>query len=232
MTDHFKTQGRALLANGYSIVPWFKTEGVLGVPYKSQAALRDACRAIINPKTPGTRLSPSEQVWMLDLLRHHHAWEEKRGSGVEAIEVRLSVDAVSVTKCLWLIRTDGTAVDISWFRVVVGRAQTYGDRVRNAARNAIGDQTQAVRERERGGDCPICSKRLTGLTHVDHHPVEFETLIADWLRERELPLVDAGTESAFANEADRTDWREYHDLFANLRLVHKKCNLSKRGATP
>ena len=214
-------------------VAWFKLVGVLGVQYATKSAITEAVRNVINPLPPGMKMSGDDLDFMLAVLSHHPEWSEKCGSGVASVEVRMNIGAHFANKGLWLLRTDGSEVDISWRCAIDAAPPTYDKLVRDAARHAIFDQVQHVRDSANlRSRCHICDLPLDGETHVDHALITFEQLFSAWHKDkREFRLLDTGLHPVFADEVTRADWQEFHRLFSDLRLVHKRCNLSTKGAT-
>lgn len=209
-------------------IPWFKSEGVLGKTYTSQKALAADVQAIINPMRVGERVAASAMGFLLDLLKHHPEWDEKVGGGVYYLEKRHNTDGGQSTYGLWIVRTDGTAIDISWWAAIRAAHTPYHRMVRDAARYAINGQVQIVARGSAGG-CAVCGSALVGATHVDHAPpLTFETLFGMWSQNRGvIALADVGTRSVFAHDTDLHSWQEFHELFADLRVLHARCNLSQ-----
>lgn len=206
---------------------WFKTEGILGQKFGTKAAVKAAVRERVTTMSLDDWRAPDE--WMLSLLRHHPEWAEKRGPGVKAIAARLNRGAHFSNVGLWLRRTDGTEVDISWVACIDGAPST-ARLVRDAARHAVVDQIEAVRTAQIGGRCSLCGHRLLSDTHVDHAPpFTFEMILQDWLRTvGDVRVADAGLHSTFADDEQRDDWRQWHAWWADLRLIHAHENLGAK----
>lgn len=213
---------------------WYKTQGILGTTFKTKKAITEAVRAIINPCSHGDTLVGNGLDFMLELLTHHPEWSEKQGVGVRSVQVRLNVFDHGANKGVWLIRVDGSEIDISWVYAIAAVPPTYHKQVRDAARHAIYDQIQHVRDSAGlRGRCQICQLQLDGETHVDHAaPATFEAIFAAWHAGRpDVTLRDTGLHPVFADAVLLADWQEHHRLFSDLRLVHKHCNLSTKGAS-
>ena len=215
---------------------WWKTEGVLGRTFATQEDLKVAIRAIINPAPLGEPLSDTDQAFLVGVLKHHHDWEAKRGPGIEYIEVRMNPGTFGSTRGLWLQRSDGTEIDISWVvPLKPGGQSTVKETVCAAARREVIDQVLTVRMGQCGELCPICSTPLVGSVHVDHRPPKtFDTILSDFLRHygysyESIEVEDFGIHCAFENRALAADWQQYHAQEADLRLIHKHENLARVG---
>ena len=213
---------------------WWKTEGVLGEIFPTQDALKLRIREIIARSEFDVPLGDPSRAFLVEVLRRHHDWLAKQGEGVVSVVVRLNPPPGfgTATRGLWLIRADGTEVDISWITPLQrGGKSTAKKDVALAARREVADQTRVVFERLRGTKCPICSQPLlTG--HVDHvAPATFDRLLADWLAAEGLALqdikvADLGVENAFANRDLAARWSKFHRDNAKLRVIHPGENLS------
>ncbi len=213
---------------------WWKNQGVLGETFPTQGALKNRIRSIINLAVYNVPLAGPDEAFLIDVLRRHHNWENKQGIGVVSIVVRLNPPPGygTATRGLWLIRADGSEVDISWlFPLQRGGSNSVKIDVAWAARREVSAQTRAVFDIHRGTECPICGKPLFN-GHVDHiAPLTFDCLLADWLAVERLTLqdievADLGLENAFADRELAARWSRYHLENAKLRVIHPVENLS------
>lgn len=214
-------------------VPWFKTTCVLGVTYATKKALVKDIRDIINPMLLGEALRPDSPKFkfLMDVLSHHPEWADKSKSGVLAIQARMNTGPGYANKGIWLLRGDGTDIDISWPCAVDASAPSHGRLVRDAARIAIHPQIEGARAAQIGLECTLCGGVLLRDVHVDHKaPATFEYLIQSWLETQAgAPAVkDEGTHSRFADPDTEASWQTFHALFADLRLIHAYENLSMK----
>ncbi len=213
---------------------WWKKEGVLGCTFATQAALKCKIREIINHADLNISIGYHETSFLIDVLRRHHGWKEKQGVGVHSLVVRLNPPPGfgSATRGLWIIRIDGSAVDISWVTPLQrGGANSTKKDMALAARREVSHQTRALHERMRGTLCPICHQPLKQV-HIDHiAPLTFERLLHDWLALEGLVIdavkvSDLGIENAFADRGLAARWTNYHEINAKLRAIHPHENLS------
>lgn len=218
-----------IAASPKKTAPWYKTEGINGATFATKKALEELVRTIVNAAHLGVPLAPLHHEFFLALLSHHPEWADKSAGGVRNIEVRMNTGAHFANRGLWLVRNDGTAVDISWPVAIAAKPIEYPRLLADAARHAIAPQIAAARAVV-GRICAICGGPITDEVHVDHRPPQtFSALLKEWASCHRRPptLTDCGTYSMFANEADQASWTLYHRLFADLQAAHPKCNMSQ-----
>lgn len=213
--------------------PWWREE--FGMATKAE--LEGKIRGRINSATIGEPLPADAQAWFERILSHHYQYAAKVGCGIRHLEVRINPAWSGPTRGLWIIRADGTEIDISWVVALSpGGRPDAKSCVSQAARCEIAPEIHAFHEHGPVGDCPICGATMArgiGL-HVDHL-VPFTMVLRDFLDFEgldysDVELEDKGLEAWFKNRDLATRWREYHTLFADLRLVHASCNLSRGRA--
>ena len=214
-------------------IPWYKTEGVNGVLFPTKKALVERMRSIINLAALNAALSETDTQFVLAVLTHHPEWQDKSGCGVLAVEVRMNIGEHFANRGLWLVLLDGSEIDISWPVAIDAAPMPRSRLLRDAARHAIAGQIRAVRDAA-PAVCAICAEALVkSSAHVDHEPpYTFESIFSNWLGHlpcggADVVLDDTGLHPVFASAAVSNDWQAHHALFASLRLVHAKCNLSQ-----
>lgn len=208
--------------------PWYKTEGVNGKTFPTKKALEEHIRGIINNAPLNKPLSGDDTAFLFGVLQHHPEWGQKTAGGVSDIEVRMNIGDHFANRGLWLIDFFGGEIDISWRVAVDAKPRPRGLLIRDAARHAVADQIRRERDRAR----PVCG--ICGLpvprddAEVDHEaPFTFETILQGWISEYPDPKIDdAGLHAQFADEREAQDWRQYHFIFASLRVLHSKCHRS------
>ncbi len=211
--------------------PWWKNVTLCGKTYRFKRDLEADIRAVVARAGVGVPLTPVDTAFIVAVLAHHPEWAEKTGCGLAHIEVRINRCATSVTRGFWIVRRDGTAVDISWVWALAAKPMPRSQVVAQAARAEVIEQTRAVREASLGQPCRVCGEPLLTDVHVDHAPpLTFADLLAAWLdgagvTEASLALVDGDIEPRFSDRALAADWQDFHRLFANLQAIHKHENL-------
>jgi hypothetical protein len=211
-------------------IKWWKDE--LG--YTSKAELETAIRDIVKGTADGQPLLPDEQEFLHTVLKHHYQYAAKVGGGVKHIEIRTNPSWNGPTRGLWFVRTDDTAIDISWVMALQPEGKpTPKNHVTSAARYEVYPQ---IHEHHANGACVFCElcgegmMRGVGL-HVDHD-TQFDTLLLAFLDDSgltydDVEIEDLGLDSRFADRELAIGWSSYHREVARLRLVHSDCNLHR-----
>lgn len=185
-----------------------------------------------------------DEQFFLDLLEHHPQATIKIGCGVKGFSV--ARNPAYPTRCLYLIRTDGSSTDWNWTECL--RPTPHHMKVRRALRALLEPQMLAFKQRFFDGAggcvcCPITGALLLFTTaHVDHiPPLTFERLFQDFVQAEHLDLasVQLSTEGkdnvyqdTLADESLAARWLAFHGDRAKLRVISAHANLSvvKRGA--
>ncbi len=202
--------------------------------YPTKARIKEDIRALIKRNPNNSPLSVEDEKWMLQILKHHPEFAEKVGVGIQHLEVRQNVNWSGTTRGLWIIRKDGSEIDISW--VVCFNAPRAIDNLAQAAREEIHPQIHAHHEHGPCDRCPLClepMERRNGV-HVDHEE-PFAALLDRFLQQQSLTVEqvairDLGTTAKFEDRALARAWQEFHQSTAKLRITHKRCNLARRAA--
>jgi hypothetical protein len=202
----------------------------LGFP--TRTALEIAIRAITNPAPLGHPLPQDQQDFLVSVLKYHYQWEEKQGSGIDHLEIRINTNGTGNTRGIWIVRSDGSEEDISW-RVPLspdGRTTHLQD-LKTAAREAIQDQMHAAHDTLPCERCELCGEPMTRYKdlHADHiHP--FSEIFDDFFAgsENDIEVSNAGITTKIVNTEILQAWKDHHAHRAKLRLVHKACNLRRK----
>lgn len=129
-----------------------------------------------------------------------------------------------------LVKLDGSMVSIS---TLFARNKKGCCDVTAAFRNAIRQQTQKVISTK---NCELCNQALLQdeTTHVDHVSPLFYQLLESFRKKCGFDLSSVQLvrdRNRFFHLADtnlREAWESYHATHAHLRIVHAKCNLSRK----
>ena len=209
--------------------PWWKNATIRGVTFTTRKALETHIRGIINAAQINVPLSDGDNDFMMDVLQHHPEFEEK-AYGAYDIVVRINRGIHFSNRGLWLLRCDGTEVDISWPVALDAKPTSHSRLMRDAARHAIHPQIQAFRDKG-GHVCAICGKPVSRQdTHIDHTPpYTFENLFTQWFASDgvDIDLDDTGLHPVFSSPAVSMAWQHFHAAFAVLQVTHGKCNMSQ-----
>lgn len=150
----------------------------------------------------------------------HPEWSDKCGAGVDRIEVRIG--GMYKSPAFWLLRVDGTEVDISY------KVSLDGSRVAStfvgAARNEVSGQTL---EWKRKNSAPA-----DGM-HCDHvYP--FDKILRDWLELVDLKPEEVGVVKQRVGHSDlflsrdlAVSWQRYHRAHARYQWLSAVENVVK-----
>jgi hypothetical protein len=202
----------------------------LGFPRR--ADLEAAIRSITNNVPLNTPLSKTDEEFLISILQHHADWNEKCGVGIAHLEMRINVNGTGSTRGIWITRTDGSEIDISWVVALKKNGKTTSaEDLKAAAREAIQDQMHEAHDTLPCEFCDLCGepmKRYDNL-HADH--VEsFSEIFYDFFggSEDSVKVDNAGTTTKIVDPEIAQAWRAHHAARAKLRLVHKACNLKRK----
>lgn len=206
--------------------PWWREEFAI----KTKEEVEKKIQAVVASVPNNYPIAPEKAEFVLNVLKHHYKWGMKVGVGLKHLEVRDNLN----TRGFWIVRTDGSEIDISWVVALQpGGRPSQKEEVDWAARDRIKDQIAEHHAKGPCANCPICKKlmiRGQGL-HVDH-VYEFWRLLADFLTTQglthdDIEHEDAGIGCRWVDDRLATEWADYHKRNAKLRLVHEKCNLGR-----
>lgn len=166
-------------------------------------------------------VSVDDQIFLLsEVFPLHPDWPEKVGSGVDRVEVRIG--GVYKSAAFWLVRTDGSEVDIS-YKVSLDGHRVYSTFIA-AARNEVSGQTlQWKREN------PAPAEGM----HCDHvHP--FDAILKDWLELVDLKAEEIGVVRQRVGHSDlflsrdlAVSWQRYHRAHARYQWLEAAANVAK-----
>lgn len=206
-----------------------------GTIYPSKAKATDRVKEILWCYQPGQRLSPEDELIMLDLLQMHPNVKRKIGDGIDYIGIG-SPPEFPNTRCFWIYRQDGTGTDFSYKECF--RPSTHRENALVAMRRGISGDIRAYKQRMFAGKdlytCPVLGTEHTvSDTHVDHPPpVEFETLVQDFLTRERLRIEDIEYESVdgmagclISDPTVLASWIEFHDMWSNLWLISRRAHV-------
>jgi len=159
---------------------------------------------------------PIKNSELMEVLSGHYDWDSKVGCGISHLEVR---EARYSTKCIWIVRVDGTETDISWHKALKGikGKMTLHQKMIKAARDEVADQILSF------------AKPVKGL-HIDHvAPITFKFLFTEFFKDS----IHATEEHVpqFLRFVDREVakvWSKYHAENCVLEQVTARENLSER----
>lgn len=170
-----------------------------------------------------------------ELMQRHHNRAEKIGCGIASFEIGRSRWGGFT---LYIHRTDGSRVDVSWRHCCTGRAPTPRSCLLTAMRYAILCQTNATAHSQKlvCAHCGMLTTRAMDC-QVDHKNPAFATLADDFIAETTYrPTVfdddpDCHTcrfQQTVADQEFSTQWKAYHADHAVLQVLCVDCHTRKR----
>ena len=184
-------------------------------------------------KTPLGPLPEDAYDWMIALLARHPNFDQK---WQDVMHIEIGTTERYNTRCIYLVRRDGSKVDISYTKALYNRItrRMYKYDVKKAFRYAILSQINAFREAAfmQLNECEMCGCELHhGNTSVDHDftKVKFSTLVREFCALHghtihSVPIRSVGIEKELEDDAFREAWVAYHADHAVLRLLCIRCN--------
>ena len=211
---------------------WWQSE----LNIATKAEVMERVRSIVAKHRDGQVLNPFDETWMLKILRHHYDFQNKVNGKYKHLEVRTNRTEQGSSRGFWIVRTNGSATDISWcVALAPGGCPSVKQEVASAARYEVRPQ---ILEHHKHGTRAVCTecqlpmKRQDDL-HVDHI-MPFDGLLTNFIIERglgvdQIEIQDLGLQSQFLDRDLGIQWQNFHRRHATLRIVHAKCNLSRKS---
>lgn len=206
--------------------------------YPSKKVLLAHLQALLHGTPEDTLLVGDDAELLHALILRHPKAEEKIGGGVKGFVVGRDTFGGRQFR---VARYDGTQEPFAYRKTVTrpNPQQEHRQRVNNAFRQEVSDQTQAVKHAAVGSMCPLSSARLVlSTTDVDHIGPPFIELVGLFLAQEGLVrssiLLTENKEGDRLFLADRPvadRWREFHRAKAELQAIHRDAHRSKDGAT-
>ena len=204
--------------------------------FTSKERVRAYCKDLLLRTAAGARLSGEDLARISDLVRMHHDAALKIGCGIAAIEVRPTPPYNS--KAFHIVRQDGTYTDFSYNQCLEPRPveHKFIDACRCAVRPHIERYRLYFFRLAKTPTCPLTGEPLTlENSHVDHcPPFTFERIVRAFLElygfkaddPRLCKRGDNITEPLFADDVMRDRFVQFHNCFAQLRVVSGPANVT------
>lgn len=209
-------------------VTWWKALG-----FTNQSDIKKKIRSIVNTVPLYTPLNEDNTLFLINVLRHHHQFEQKMAGEVNLkhLEIRINQDdGHGPTRGIWIVKKDNTSVGISWHTALEpGGGSSKKQDVCQAARYEINDQIFAFREQPYGL-CELCNESIAAgidIVHVDHIK-PFDELFKLFMKTVSITYDNIDTQDRrFIDRNLALQWAHFHKEHATLRVVHKTCNLKR-----
>ncbi|UUU45114.1 DCL family protein [Streptomyces sp. NBC_00162] len=205
-----------------------------GEYFPTKKAAEQRIRGMIKAYRFGSQVSAQDDEFLRDLITRHPDHEDKAGTGVAGFRVDRSEFG---NRCLMVLRTDGTEIDISWPECL--KPTSHAQQVRGCLRRAISDQVIAKRDEAFAAGPVVCEvTNLVMLTpdeaDVDHAAPKFKELAETFILQRGglEAFVIAPDRASGMSYAELQDdvlvaaWQQYHREHATLRVITKHANRS------
>lgn len=197
--------------------------------FSSQIKAKDYIRTLLHSIGYTTSVKDNTNTFNLlqDIVNNH----PNKLYSKDIIDFEIGKDLLSGGYTLSIVKSTET-ICISWYKCVTGKQPTLKQELNGALRQSISYQIWDFKKSAKQ-ICELCS--AIDILHVDHI-VHFEKLVQDFHSENNFPLptefieVDDGTyrRGFTINDKKYEDaWTNYHKRHATLRILCKKCNLSR-----
>lgn len=201
---------------------------------KAEAYVRSTLKTI-GLQTSLKSVSQSAFEEVLTILQCHPNNAEKLKN---MVDIKINLNSLNPKAYeVNIINTDGSITDISW-KQCVGSENIAKNNLQIAMRYSIEPQIKDFRSKANTetDTCVLCEFPLKNIvTHVDH-VVHFEKLTNDFKTNTTCTIPttfintsDGSNRKTFceADAAFEKEWVAYHLEHATLRLICKRCNLSR-----
>ncbi len=207
------------------------------IQFRTKTAAKAEIRRRIGQYEAGDILSVADQVFFEELFKLHDEYVEKVGVAIKHIQVERDFHR---NRCLYIHRTDGSEIDISWVHCVQ-RASTKTV-VSAAFRRAVKDRVMAFKSSQLSEvcRCPILNIPLDyENSHVAYTKHSFESLLDDFLGQagvtfESIELInpspdDSDQRGILKNPIIKEQWNQFYDSNARLTLMSAEANLRRKG---
>lgn len=197
--------------------------------FSSQTKAKDYIRTLLHSIGYTTSVKDNTNTFNLlqDIVNNH----PNKLYSKDIIDFEIGKDLLSGGYTLSIVKSTET-ICISWYKCVTGKHPPLKQELNGALRQSISYQIWDFKKSAKQ-ICELCS--AIDILHVDHI-VHFEKIVQDFHSENKFPLptefieVDDGTyrRGFTINDKNYEDaWTNYHKKHATLRILCKKCNLSR-----
>lgn len=139
---------------------------------------------------------------------------------------------------LYIIKNDGSRLDISWIHCAKGKPKTIRSELLSALRTSINLQILVFKKTHDTSSCSLCGTSTLKSLHIDHD-VQFIQLVADFLDTQSCCPIIFDDDEDFPDRRYffpqhskfQQDWISFHHRNAILRPLCAKCNLSRHKIT-
>lgn len=203
--------------------------------YKTKESLKVEIRNLIEKIDDDSFVTDENDVELLTwVLSHHHDYLNKiDGSTNFKIRVRRSL-INSGNKELWLMRDDGTEIDISWTKALNPQgSSTHKEDLRNAAVQAVNDQIIEFKDKNTDTICCLCKQQIEERIEACHYEPRLNELLTQFFGSddemEKIEIKDGSYASRYFDRELSERWATFHANQATLKPAHKSCIRQRKG---
>ncbi|WP_318440556.1 DUF3223 domain-containing protein [Photobacterium leiognathi] len=203
--------------------------------FRTKKSATEEARRRINQYEAGDKLNPDDELFFSMLFTLHSEYEEKRGSGIDYIQVERDFHN---NRCLYIHRTDGTRVDCSWVHCIqpASRKQVVSMAFRRAVKERIIEFKNSNLSEVM--TCPELGILLSfDNSHVAYSEPSFDHLLSHFLSQNGLSYedieltnpkpIDTDQRGILSDSELAVRWDEFHRYNASLTLLSAEANLRR-----
>jgi len=158
----------------------------------------------------------------VDVLQNHPEYTDKVGTGIESISIRMNRQNRAARE-LYITRTDGSEIDISWVICFTGKNRSYKSLLQLAMREAISPQILEFLKHN-----PACNKcGAANHLEVDHLEPSFKELSSMVNFPPQIFLDGKYNGPVLQESNEKTKWINFHKENARLQVLCKSCHKVK-----
>ena len=209
--------------------------------FATKQELKTYVQGVLNTTTKGVLLTGLRFKVVDWVFRNHPSYEDKVNGQDYSISVRTSSGPKKTNKEFYIIREDGSETEFSYVKAITGKRSKITD-IKHTLRHLVMQQQWDFKKKyfEENQDskgcvvCPITNLKMKYKeSHLDHFPIKFETIVANWFKENNLTsetfeLEDGGDNSVCMIVKDKAleqSFIAYHEQNVQYRVVLAKVNL-------
>lgn len=209
--------------------------------FATKKELQDYVQGVLYSVRKGDPLTGIALKVVDTVFRNHPNHEDKTQGQSYKIAARTSSGPLKQYREFYIIREDGTETDFSYKTALAGKTCKI-THIKHALRCIVQQQQWDAKTEyfEKYQDnkgyvvCPVTNLKVKYKeSHVDHYPIKFETIVANWFKENNLTsttfgLQDGGDNAmcmVVSDKALENSFYDYHETNAKYRVILAKANL-------
>lgn len=202
------------------------TYTVTGTSKKSYISINMSQKRVSTILSRLGEVSENDRLFLEQFFTGHPKFNEKFANYAQRMVIALTPQK---TPAVHLVKRDNSVVPIS----TLFKTKSVVSDQTEAFRNAVWLQCRAT---PAPGVCELCQEPLLPAQslHVDHDKPLFCEILAEFLNTHNIALRDVKVVKdrnniyQLSNIQLRETWEAYHYASAKLRVIHAKCNLTRK----